>query len=272
MHTLSLRKLAARTGAAALLSLGLIAGVAGGPATATPASPVTYTVMGDSYSAGSGGGGEAFPCYQSPNGYGNKYAAETGKVMANLACYGASIPNVIEFQVPLIPSTTKLITLTVGANDIGSGQVQTACLTAPQSPSCTAALSASLKKMTELPKQIKTLVRSIKTAVPTAKIALVGYPRLFEPNNMSLAGYSAEQVQAAKVMNGAADLLNATLAYSALSNGARFVPVAWAFSGHGIPSTDQWLVGPGVVPDPFVFHPTTSGYLFGYTAALRIFL
>ena len=271
MHTLSLRKLAARTGAAALLSLGLIAGVAGVPATATPAPPVTYTVMGDSYSAGSGGGGETGACLQGPNGYGNDYADATGQVMANLACYGASIANVIDSQVPLIPATTKLVTLTVGGNDIGTGQVQAACLTAPQSPSCTAALSDSLKKMTELPKKVKSLVRSIKAAVPAAKIALVGYPRLFEPNNMAQLEYPADQVQAAKLMNGAADLLNATLAYSALTNGARFVPVAWVFSGHGIPSAAQWIVGLGDA-NPYVFHPTATGYLSGYTAALRIFL
>ena len=255
-----------------MLSLGLIAGVAGVPATASPAPSVTYTVMGDSYSAGSGGGGEAGLCQQSPNGYGNDYAAATGKVMANLACYGATTADVMGAQVPLIPATTKLVTLTVGANDIGTGQVQAACLAAPQSPSCTAELGAALKKMTELPKKIKSLVRSIKAAVPAAKVALVGYPRLFEPNTMAQLNYPADQVQAARLMNGAADLLNATLAYSALTNGARFVPVAWAFSGHGIPSTEQWLVGPGDATNPFVFHPTATGYLSGYTAALRIFL
>ncbi|MHA7270438.1 SGNH/GDSL hydrolase family protein [Arthrobacter sp. HLT1-20] len=271
MYSLTLRKLAARTGAAALLSLGLIAGVAGVPATAQSAPPVNYTVMGDSYSAGTGGGNEALPCLQSPNGYGNDYAAATGKVMLNLACYGATTSDVQSYQVPLLPATTKLVTLTVGGNDIGTGAVSAACLAAPQSPSCTAALSASLQKLTQLPAKIKSLVRAIKAKVPTAKIAFVGYPRLFEPGNMAALGYPADLVKAAKLMNGAADLLNTTLAISALSNGARFVPVAWAFAGHGIPSASPWIVGPGEA-NPFVFHPTAGGYLYGYTAALKVFL
>ncbi|MEO6531512.1 MAG: SGNH/GDSL hydrolase family protein [Specibacter sp.] len=271
MYSLSLRKLAARTGVAALLSLGLIAGVAGVPATAQQAAPVTYTVMGDSYSAGTGGGAEALPCLQSPNGYGNAYAAATGKTMLNVACYGAKIDDVQMYQVPLIPATTKLITLTVGGNDIGTGDVSAACLAAPQSATCTAALNASLQKLTQLPTSIKKLVKSIKLRVPAAKIAFVGYPRLFEPGNMALLGYPADQVKTAKLMNGAADLLNTTIAISALANGARYVPVAWAFAGHGIPSASQWIVGPGDV-NPFVFHPTKDGYLYGYTSALRVFL
>ncbi|POH58878.1 SGNH/GDSL hydrolase family protein [Arthrobacter glacialis] len=272
MNSLSLRKLAARTGVAALLSLGLIAGVAGVPATAQSAPPVNYTVMGDSYSAGTGGGAEVLPCLQSPNGYGNAYAAATGKVMLNLACYGAKTEDVQTYQVPLIPTTTKLVTLTVGGNDIGTGDVSAACLAAPESAVCTAALKASLQKLTLLPGKIKLLVKAIKAKVPSAKIAFVGYPRLFEPGNMAQLGYPADQVKTAKLMNGAADLLNTTLAISALSNGARYVPVAWAFAGHGIPSGPaQWIVGPGEA-NPFVFHPNAAGYVSGYTSALKVFL
>lgn len=272
MYSLPMKHFAARTGAAVLVSLGLIAGFAGVPATAQSAPPVTYTVLGDSYSAGTGGGSEAPPCFQSPNSYGNNYAAATGKVMANLACYGATTVDVQTSQVPRIPATTKLVTLTVGGNDIGTGDVSAACVSAPQSATCTTALTASLQKLTQLPTKIKSLVKAIKAKVPTAKIAFLGYPNLFEPSNMAQRGYSPDQVKTARLMNGAADLLNSVIAISAWSNGARYVPVAWAFAGHGIPSDAQWIVGPGDVGNPYVFHPTATGYLDGYTAAMRAFL
>ncbi|MBG0741058.1 SGNH/GDSL hydrolase family protein [Paeniglutamicibacter antarcticus] len=271
MRAYPLRKFAARTGAAVLVSLGLVAGIAGVPATAQSALPVTYTVLGDSYSAGSGGGAETGLCLQSPNGYGTDYAAATGRVMANLACYGATTDSVQALQVPRIPATAKLVTLTVGGNDIGSGAVSAACLAAPQSPTCTAALTASLQKLTQLPTKIKSLVKAIKDKVPAAKIVFLGYPSLFEPNNMAAAGFPADQVAAARQMNGAAVLLNGVIAFSALTNGARYVPVMWTFAGHGIPSADQWIVGPGA-GNPFVFHPNAAGYLHGYAAALKIFL
>ncbi|WP_186759794.1 SGNH/GDSL hydrolase family protein [Arthrobacter alpinus] len=272
MNSLAFRKLTARTGATVLMSLGLIAGFAGVPATAQSAPPVTLTVLGDSYSAGTGGGQEALPCLQSPNSYGTDYADATGQAMANLACYGATTGDVQALQLPQIPATTKLVTLTVGGNDIGTGDVSAACVAAPQSATCTAALTASLQKLTQLPQKIKAMVNAIKAKVPTAKIAFLGYPNLFEPNNMAQLGYPAEQVRAARIMNGAADLLNGVIAFSALGNGARFVPVAWAFAGHGIPSSTQWIVGPGDTSNPFVFHPTAAGYSNGYTRAMRAFL
>ena len=86
--------------------------------------------------------------------------------MLNLACYGAKTGDVQTYQVPLIPATTKLITLTVGGNDIGTGDVSAACLAAPQSTTCTAALNASLQKLTQLPTKIKWLVQAIKAKAP----------------------------------------------------------------------------------------------------------
>ncbi|MGA7206604.1 MAG: SGNH/GDSL hydrolase family protein, partial [Specibacter sp.] len=252
-------------------SAGLLAGFAVAPATASPA-PVTYTVLGDSYSAGTGGGAESLPCLQSPNGYGNDYAAATGAVMANLACYGATTDQVQALQVPNIPATTTLITLTVGGNDIGTGAVATACTAAPQSSTCSAALAASLQQLTKLPAKIKALIKAIKAKVPKAKINFLGYPNLFEPATMTQLGLPASDVKAARTMNAAADLLNGVIAVSALTGGARYVPVAWAFAGHGIPSASQWIVGPGDATNPFVFHPTATGYLEGYARALKLFV
>lgn len=271
MYSSLLRNSAARTGAAVLVSLGLIVGFAGAPATAQSTSSGTYTVLGDSYSAGTGGGSETLPCMQSPNGYGNDYAAATGKVMLNLACYGATTTDVQSMQVPLIPATTKLVTLTVGGNDIGSGAVSAACLTAPKSITCISALAASLQKLNALPVKIKSLVKAIKAKVPTAKIVFLGYPNLFEPSNMAKSGYSADQVKTAQLLNSAKSLLNRTIAVSSLSNGATFVPVAWIFTGHGIPSATPWIVGPYEL-NPYIFHPNATGYSKGYTAALKAFL
>lgn len=77
MRANPIKKLAARTAAAAFVAGGLILGFSGAPALAAPPPAGTYTVVGDSYSAGSGGGGEAGPCAVSPHGYGNVFAAIT---------------------------------------------------------------------------------------------------------------------------------------------------------------------------------------------------
>lgn len=241
---------------------GLLAGFAGVPALAAP--PGSYTVLGDSYSAGSGGGMEAGPCLQSPNGYGDVFAAANGLSMTNLGCYGATIGQVAATQVPLIPSSTRLITLTVGANDVGSGQVAQACLVGtPQM--CQGALAAAEALLVQLPAQVKALAKDIRSVAPQAQVLFLGYPHLFEPANM--IGFPDAQVQAAVAVNAAVDQLNSVLEQSVQRSGAAFVPVDGHFSGHAFPAPDSWLVSP-FVSALLAFHPTASGYANGYAAAL----
>ncbi|WP_125612525.1 SGNH/GDSL hydrolase family protein [Specibacter cremeus] len=260
---------AARTGAAALVSLGLVAGFAGAPAMAESATQtLTYTVLGDSYSAGSGGGGESGPCRQSPHGYGNDVAADTGAALTVLACYGATTDQVRTSQVPNMPAGTKLVTLTVGGNDVGTGTVAAACVSAPKSSACTAAVANALYQMTRLPTKISALVKAVKAKAPRARVVFLGYPHLFEPSNMVAAGYPADQVAAARTINTATDLLDGVIGVGALTNGASFVSVTRAFAGHGIPSASPWLISP-LQPSPFPFHPNATGYRHGYAATLE---
>ena len=60
----------------------------------TGQTTLAYTVMGDSYSAGSGAGGETGPCRQSTAGYANDVAALTGAALTNIACSGNTITEV----------------------------------------------------------------------------------------------------------------------------------------------------------------------------------
>lgn len=184
--------------------------------------------------------------------------------MTNVGCYGATIRQVAVTQVQDIPATTRLITLTVGANDVGAGQVAASCLVGtPQM--CQVALAAAEAPMVQLPSQVKALVKEIRSVAPRAQVLFLGYPHLFEPENM--VGYPDAQVQAAVSVNAAVDQLNSVLAHSVQRSGATFVPVAGYFAGHSFPALDSWLVSP-FVSLPLAFHPTAAGYTNGYAAAL----
>lgn len=274
MKTVQFKFFAARTGAVAVLSLGLVAGFAVAPAAASGSTAsgstatLTYTVLGDSYSAGSGGGGEVGLCLRSPHGYGNDVAAATGASLTVLACYGATSDAVRTSQVPAIPAGTSLITLTVGGNDVGSGAVSAACLPGLKAPGCTSAVVNSLYQMTQLPRKLGALIQSMKAKAPRARIIFLGYPHLFDPAAMASLGYPADQVSAAKTINAADDLLNGIIGITALTHGARFVPVTSAFAGHVIPSLAPWLISP-LEPSAFPFHPNATGYLLGYAGTLE---
>lgn len=108
-------------------------------------------------------------------------------------------------------------------------------------------------------------MQDIRSVVPRAQVVFLGYPHLFEPENMT--GFPAAQVQAAVAVNAAVDQLNSVLAQSVQRSGATFVRVDGYFSGHAFPALDSWLVSPFVSP-LLAFHPTASGYANGYAAAL----
>ena len=279
MFTHHFKGISARAGAVALLSLGMVAGIAGAPANAqtqTAQTTITYTVMGDSYSAGSGAGNnsEAPPCFQSSNGYGNDVAAMTGDALTNIACAGFTTTEVTALEVPQLPAATKLITLTAGGNDVGwTTAVGTCLLPTSTAAACKAAVANAVYLMTKLPKDAAAMLKAIKAKAPHAKVLYLGYPRLLEPQNMAAPTFTATQVAGAKLLNAATDLLNGVLAVTALSNHVAFVPVAYRFAGHGLPSADPWLN----YPAPFgsnnlPFHPNAAGYLNGYSAAIRPFL
>lgn len=273
MFTHHLKGFAARAGAVTLLSVGMIAGLAVTPAlaqTRTASATLTYTVMGDSYSAGSGAGNETGQCAQSTAGYANDVAAMTGATLTNIACSGFTTTQVTSMEVPYLSPTAKLITITAGGNDVGWTTAVGACLTSTTAV-CKAAVANSIYLMSKVPKNATTMLKAIKAKAPHARILYLGYPRLFEPANMPALGFTPTQVTGAKLLNGAADLLNAILAFTSLSNRVAFVPVAYKFAGHGVPSSQPWLNYPGG-PDPFAFHPNATGYLDGYAAAVRPFL
>jgi lysophospholipase L1-like esterase len=279
MKNMPFRRLSARiaaTSAALALVAGFTAAPAGAaPVTSQPPAPV-YIALGDSYAAGTGGGayiahppGLPAECLQTKEAYPVKLGAAR-----NLGCFGATTQGVIAaanlYATELARAT--VVTVTVGGNDINTGQVAVSCTVPGTTPTCGAALFDSLAvKLRDLPGNIKKMLDVVKANAPKAKIVLTGYPRLFTLNPL----LTPQQAQTAKTMNSAADLLNATIAYSALVNRVRYVSVTERFIGHGIGSAQPWIVAPC---NPLVtpcttnpsdaFHPTATGYADGYAAAL----
>ena len=282
MKNMPFGRLSARL-AATSAALALVAGFTAAPASAAPANPQppapVYVALGDSYAAGTGGGaytaspfGLPAECLQTAAAY----PVVLRPTAVNLGCFGAKTTDVAlvaERSAALLQSAT-VVTVTVGGNDINTGQVAVSCTIPGTTSTCEAALFDSLAvKLRELPGKIKNMLDVVKAKAPKAKIVLTGYPRLFTVDPL----LSPQQAQTAKTMNSAADLLNATIAYSALVNRVRYVSVTERFIGHGIGSTQPWIVAPEGLCNPLAncslspfdaFHPTATGYSDGYAAAL----
>lgn len=230
---------------------------------AEAASPPTsdYVALGDSYAAGQGAAPYTDPaCFVSRKGY-PVLADKLRDVQlnANAACSGYTAGSVAG-NLPASVAGAEVITITVGANDVGTTGILLACLPDPTSLACGGALGASQAKLTDgtLAASLFTMVSVIRSQAPNAKIVLSGYPKLFATGHAFAA-----------VANPMADGLNGVIAGVAFETGSQYVDVTQAFAGHEVGSAVPWInFNAANILDPANFHPTGEGYRQGYYASL----
>ena len=262
---------------------------------ATPAfaaqSPVNYVNLGDSFSAGWGSLAPTAgvnPVFGSPaclHGGPDDVALfdqlQSVALTGDYACAGATvgattsgIPTIAQQAAKAsfdgaLNSTTGVVTLTAGGNDVNFGQIIGACAadTSPTATGCQAATAYGLGLANNV--DVAGTVGTIRGFASNAKITWLGYPRLFATAGESttvIAGGGVMSAAAAAVFDQGTDQLNAVLAGKARDAGAQFVDVAPKFNGHEIGSSASWFnLGPYA---QFNFHPTYDGYAQGYYPAM----
>lgn len=280
--------------AAGLATLAMALGFTAVPADAAPPPKVDYVALGDSYTAGTGAGAAKRPagvdCWQSSPGYVDRIG-KTGRVelVANAACHGAvlsmasptwdpviytpTVQEQIQFLVNsgALSADTELVSITAGANDLGFASVLGVCafssveacraaVTQATSPEALAFLTASL---------VQTYA-AIHQAAPNARIAVLGYPLLFEPSSTLAPIPVSNQM----LMNQATLRVNAAIA-AAVSTAnalyqanAQYIDVTDEFAGHAVNSTEPWLqLALTDFTADYNFHPTPEGHR-AYASAL----
>src|SRR5450631_856934 len=157
----------------------LCAGVLG-PVAAASAQP-QYVALGDSYSSGVGTRvfyEEAGECDRSPDAFGPKITAAKGYTLSFQACSGAKTPEVNSKQLGTLSATTSLVTITIGGNDAGFSNVIINC--ALYYFTCGSAISeANTYIKNSLPGLLETTYKNIRAKATTAKVVVLGYPKLF---------------------------------------------------------------------------------------------
>lgn len=270
--------------AAGLAMLALASGTAAGPAGAAPAAQLSYVAVGDSYTAGTGAGATTKPtgttCWQSSPGYVGD-VDQTGRVslVVNAACHGALLAGGTETSVQTqiemlaytkaLSASTGMVTFTAGANDAGVSQVLGACA-AYGVEVCADAVAQSEGALGPVGAALKNAYTTIHALAPSATIAVLGYPRLFEPAE----GNPYFSVEEQKLINQATDKLNAAIA-EAVKNAntyganAQFVDVTARFAGHAVNSADPWIAfDVENLRADSNFHPNDQGHRAYATAVM----
>src|SRR3954467_3012262 len=152
----------------------------GGGVTATALGD-NYVALGDSYSSGTGTRDYSLNsgCQRGPYAYPYLIKQQRPNTTLNfVACSGAKTADVLNNQISAVVSTTNIVTITIGGNDAGFSDVITKC--AEPLVSCDGDITTAQNFINNtLAGRLNTVYSAIKSRAPSARVVVLGYPRLF---------------------------------------------------------------------------------------------
>ena len=231
---------------------------------AAAAAAGNYAALGDSYSSGVGTGSYTLDsaCKRSVYAYPYLWAQRhTGTSLSFVACSGAKTSDLLASQIQAVTSTTSLVTLTIGGNDIGFANLIYQCTLSD----CSAALDATRATLeASLGAALDTVYARVKSAAaPGATIVVLGYPRVFSGAGCFLGTLGISSTEQSKA-NALADALDTVIASHAVLDGVTYRSAIAAFTGHAVCSSSAWLNGLNLFNTTESYHPNRAGHSSGY--------
>lgn len=235
------------------------------------ASGVAYVALGDSYSAGNGAGNydsTSGDCHRSFNAYPYLWKnAHSPSSFADTSCSGAVTSDVVNSQLGPLNSSTGLVSITIGGNDVGFSNVMTTCVTGSDQDCVNAVNNAEYQAQNVLPAKLDSTYNAIRSHAPYAKVVVLGYPHMYYmPDDWYCVGMSTTKHQ--KIDEGA-DVLDSVLQQRAAAHGFVWGDVRPTFNSHELCSGDGWLHSLVVSPSWESYHPTATGHAYGYYPVLN---
>jgi lysophospholipase L1-like esterase len=268
---------------AALLALVLAAVMAAG------AWAANYAALGDSYAAGPLIPNPTLPlgCLKSDRNYPHLAAPGIGLTLRDATCSGAKTtdmtnPQNVEPDGPNPPqlnsvdSTTAVVSLTIGGNDIGFSEVAQSCITVnPFSHPCldkydSGGVDQLKARIEATAPKVAAVLAGIKARSPSARIYVVNYPAIFPETGYGCWPQMPLGFQDVPYLRSTEQRLNAMLATQAAAAGATLVNWYGASIGHDAckGSSTRWVepLVPGNAAAPI--HPNATGMQGGANALL----
>lgn len=233
------------------------------------ASHGTYVAMGDSVAAGVGleSYSDASACDRTQQSYPHGVASRLGFDLTSLACSGAATgPGILASQpvndLDVTPqlealyalAQPKVITLTIGANDLGWTELLARCYSSVCGTAADVAqVDARLAAMKlNLGKILGSLQQHYGASGPV--VVVTGYYQIYPANFTACADATGVDVAEAQMIRSQQTKLNEALGAVAAQENARFAPVD--FAGHELCSAEPWIQGINAAAP---FHPTDAG-------------
>ena len=235
---------------------------------ATVAPGSQYVAMGSSYAAGfgiqpqvPGAGG----CGRSELDYPHLVAARLHLDLNDVSCGGAVTANALDTpqdsappQIDAVTAKTRLVTMTIGGNDVNyvgtaieCGQPNSTCVATANPAQTDAAFQA-------LPHSLTDLIQAVRAIAPSAVIVLVTYVRLVPPTACPALHYTPASTRLVASMGAR---LERVFVAVAKADHVRIVDPYTIGAEHGpcAEGANKWVAG-FIATNGFEYHPTVAGH------------
>jgi lysophospholipase L1-like esterase len=244
--------------AAAGLALALLVGACGGDddgdrATKDTKAEFAYAALGDSGSAGTGAppyDQSAGSCQRAAASWTRRLARDSDQITSidHRACGGATVLQLVApwterhqpAQIPADPDpSVRLVTLTIGGNDVGFGTLVLSCVLATCIPPDAPDLVSKLQQLQR--SLVDDIYPELRRAYPRARIAHLGYSYLTPPTAAPIGCPWLEGTDQAAA-TALVDAIDATIEAAADQAGVTYVDTKDVLAGHELCSADPWVV------------------------------
>jgi lysophospholipase L1-like esterase len=260
--------------ALALAAMALLCGWA-----AAGARAANYVSLGDSYAAGPLIPNQLAPygCLKSDHNYAHLAAPAFGLTLRDPSCSGATTvdmtqaqnvepgPNPPQFN--SLNAETKVVSLTIGGNDIGFSEVAESCITLnPFSTPCKSKYDAGghdqlAERIANTAPKVAAVIQGIHSRAPNARVFVTNYPAIFPATGYGCWPQLPIGFGDVPYLRQTQIGLNQMVAQQAAANGATLVDWYSASLGHDAckSQSTRWVepLIPGELTAPL--HPTKAG-------------
>lgn len=240
-----------------------------------PAGGGEYVALGSSFAAGPGVGGRApgspVLCIRSDGNYARLLAARRSLDLTDVSCSGATALHVLEggpfFQRPQIEAVrphTRLVTITVGGNDvayIGNLAAWSCARTPAAVPRLWRRVACSIAPrddidvaFTRMEEQLRRIATEARARAPDARIIFVDYVTVLPDSGSCPDRMPLEEEQIARARE-VAERLSAVTARVAREGGAGLVQASELSRQHHVCADEPWVFSYVFPHSPLAYGP-----------------
>jgi lysophospholipase L1-like esterase len=230
-----------------------------------------YVAMGSSFAAGPGVTTQADDppnrCTRSKDNYAHQLARRRGLNLTDVSCSGATTAhllgswNELKPQLDAVGADARLVTVTIGGNDVGftAGLGAAACATRGGPTPCPPAPAAPTDQAwADLEAHLGQIAGEVHRRAPAARLVFVDYTTVLPAEGTCpVLSLTAAQAAASREINRRVVEITARVARA---SGGALVAASAITAAHDACSADPWVNGSLPPPGGAAFHPRLQAH------------